>query len=73
MIREMLGANPVPLQVPIGAEENFPGVVDLVQNKAFVWNEEDYGMTWENALFLKTLEDSYTEEEDLLKLLQIRH
>jgi len=47
MIREMLGANPVPLQVPIGAEETFRGVVDLVQNKAFVWNEEDMGMTWE--------------------------
>lgn len=47
MIREMLGANPVPLQVPIGAEETFRGVVDLVLNKAFVWNEEDMGMTWE--------------------------
>ena len=47
MIREMLGANPVPLQVPIGGEETFRGVVDLVLNKAFVWNEEDMGMTWE--------------------------
>ena len=46
MIKEMLGANPVPLQVPIGAEDAFRGVVDLVQNKAFVWNEEDMGMTW---------------------------
>ena len=33
MIKEMLGANPVPLQVPIGAEDNFRGVVDLVQTK----------------------------------------
>ena len=47
MIKEMLGANPVPLQVPIGAEDDFRGVVDLVTNKAFVWNEEDMGMTWE--------------------------
>ena len=34
MIKEMLGANPVPLQVPIGAEDDFRGVVDLVTNKA---------------------------------------
>ena len=46
-IREMLGANPVPLQLPIGAEDDFKGVVDLITNKAMVWNEEDYGMTWE--------------------------
>jgi elongation factor G len=46
MIKEMLGARPVPLQVPIGAEETFKGVVDLIDNKAYVWNEEDKGMTW---------------------------
>ena len=46
MIKEMLGARPVPLQVPIGAEETFVGVVDLVTNKAYIWNEEDQGMTW---------------------------
>jgi len=45
-IRDKLGANPVPLQVPIGAEENFKGVVDLITNKAIVWNEEDMGMTY---------------------------
>jgi elongation factor G len=45
-IREMLGANPVPLQVPIGAEDDFKGVVDLLTGKAMVWNEEDMGMTW---------------------------
>ena len=46
-IREMLGANPVPLQLPIGAEDDFKGVVDLITNKAMVWNEDDMGMTWE--------------------------
>ncbi len=46
MIKDMLGARPVPLQVPIGAEETFVGVVDLVSNKAYIWNEEDQGMTW---------------------------
>ncbi len=45
-IKERLGANPVPLQVPIGAEENFKGVVDLITRKGIVWNEEDYGMTY---------------------------
>ena len=46
-IKEKLGANPVPLQVPIGAEEGFAGVVDLITNQAIVWNEEDRGMTYE--------------------------
>ena len=46
-IREKLGANPVPMQIPIGAEENFKGVVDLVTNKAVVWNDADMGMTYD--------------------------
>jgi elongation factor G len=45
-IKERLGGTPVPLQLPIGFEETFIGVVDLIVNKAFVWNEEDLGMTW---------------------------
>ncbi len=45
-IKEKLGANPVPLQVPIGSEEDFTGVVDLITNQAIVWNEEDKGMTY---------------------------
>ncbi len=45
-IREMLGANPVPIQVPIGAEEKFKGVVDLIKKEAIVWNEHDQGMTY---------------------------
>jgi len=39
-IKERLKANPVPIQIPIGAEENFKGVVDLVQMKALVWEDE---------------------------------
>ena len=46
-IKEKLNANPVPLQVPIGAEENFKGVVDLITNQAIIWNDEDQGMTYE--------------------------
>ncbi len=46
-IRERLGANPVPLQIAIGAEENFEGVVDLIRMKAIYWNEADMGVTYE--------------------------
>jgi elongation factor G len=46
-VKEMLGGNPVPLQVPIGDEENFRGVVDLISKKAIIWNEHDMGMTFE--------------------------
>ncbi|MCB9234284.1 MAG: elongation factor G [Bacteroidia bacterium] len=45
-VRERLGANAMPLQIPIGAEETFRGVVDLLDGKGYVWNEEDQGMTW---------------------------
>ncbi|CAM4227234.1 elongation factor G [Gillisia limnaea] len=46
-VRTMLGGNPVPLQIPIGDEENFKGVVDLISKTAIVWNEDDFGMTYE--------------------------
>lgn len=46
-VREMLGGNPVPLQVPIGDGLDFKGVVDLIANKAIVWSDEDMGMTYE--------------------------
>ncbi len=45
--REILGGNAVPLQLPIGAEETFKGVVDLINNRGMVWNETDKGMTYE--------------------------
>ncbi len=46
-VQSRLKANPVPIQFPIGAEENFEGVVDLIRMKAIYWNEEDRGMTYE--------------------------
>lgn len=46
-IKEKLGANPAPLQIPIGSEDKFKGVVDLITNEAIVWNEEDLGMTYQ--------------------------
>tara|TARA_B100000767_G_scaffold271713_1_gene297886 strand:- start:125 stop:2239 length:2115 start_codon:yes stop_codon:yes gene_type:complete len=45
-LRERLGANAVPLQFTIGAEENFKGVVDLIKMKAIIWNEDDMGMSF---------------------------
>ncbi len=45
-IKERLGAFPVPIQLPIGAEENFRGVVDLIKMKAVVWDEETQGMSF---------------------------
>ncbi len=44
---ERLGANAIPIQLPIGAEENFEGVVDLVRMQAIHWNEDDLGVTYE--------------------------
>ncbi|WP_320416331.1 elongation factor G [Candidatus Vondammii sp. HM_W22] len=46
-VKERLGANPVPLQIAIGAEEDFKGVVDLVKMKAIIWDEESRGMVFE--------------------------
>ncbi|WP_257668681.1 elongation factor G [Parapedobacter tibetensis] len=45
-VREMLGSEAIPLQLPIGAEDNFKGVVDLINNRGIVWNEHDKGMTF---------------------------
>jgi elongation factor G len=60
-IREKLKANPVPLQVPIGSEDTFVGVVDLITNKAIIWNEEDKGMTYEEVPIPEDLIDTVDE------------
>ncbi|NET36091.1 MAG: elongation factor G [Cyanothece sp. SIO1E1] len=65
-VREKLGANPVPLQVPIGAEERFKGVVDLITNQAIVWNEEDRGMTYEVIDIPEDLKDTVEEYREKL-------
>jgi len=46
-VKERLGANAVPIQLPIGAEENFKGVIDLVRMKAIYWEEENLGTNFE--------------------------
>ena len=56
-----LGSNAIPLQVPIGAEEKFIGVVDIVLNKAIVWNEADQGMTFNEVPIPEDLVDIVAE------------
>ena len=64
-VREMLGAKAVPLQLPIGAEEHFKGVVDLITMKGIVWNEDDKGMTFREVPIpedMKEEVDQYRQE-----------
>lgn len=60
-VRERLGANPVPLQIAIGAEEGFKGVVDLIKMKAVYWDEESKGMTFEEKEIPADLQDLANE------------
>ena len=46
-MHEKLGTNPVPLQIPIGSEENFRGVIDLIEMRAVIWQEDKLGVTYE--------------------------
>ena len=48
-VKEMLGSHALPLQIPIGNEADFKGVVDLINFKGIVWNEEDQGMTFKEV------------------------
>ena len=65
-VKEMLGANPVPMQVPIGAEDDFRGVVDLITNQAIIWNEDDMGMTYEVVDIPADLQDTVEEYREKL-------
>src|SRR5690606_35155194 len=67
-VREMLGSHAVPLQLPIGSEDTFKGVVDLINNRGIVWNEEDKGMTFtEVPIPEELLEDTAIWREKLLE------
>ena len=67
-VKEMLGTKAVPLQLPIGAEDNFQGVVDLVENKAIVWSEEDLGMTFKEIPIPEDMLEEVAEyRENLLE------
>ena len=64
-IEERLGSTPVPIQLAIGAEENFKGIVDLVKMKAIYWNEDDQGLTFEHQDIpedLQAIAEEYREK-----------
>ena len=65
-VKEKLGANAVPLQVPMGAEETFVGVVDLITNEARIWNDHDMGMTYEVVPIPEDLVDTVAEYREKL-------
>ena len=63
-MREILGANPCPVQVPIGAEENFKGVVDLIKMKAILWHDETMGAEYDVEDIPADLVDECNEWRD---------
>ncbi len=60
-VKEMLGAKAVPLQLPIGAEDNFKGVVDLIQMKGIVWDDDTKGMTYKEVPIPADMVDDVNE------------
>ncbi|MBP5401305.1 MAG: elongation factor G [Bacteroidales bacterium] len=65
-IREKLHAAPVVLSLPIGAEDTFSGVIDLVEMKAYVWSEEDQGVTYEALDIPEDMQDEAAEYREKL-------
>ncbi len=65
-IKIRLGANPVPMQIAIGAEDAFEGVVDLIRMKAIYWNEEDQGATYEVKDIPANLQDLADEKREFM-------
>ncbi|MFT4535770.1 MAG: elongation factor G [Saprospiraceae bacterium] len=65
-VKEKLGSDAIPLQVPIGAEETFKGVVDLITGKAIVWNEDDMGATYKEIPVPEDLVDIVAEWREKL-------
>jgi elongation factor G len=65
-VTEKLGSKAIPLQVPIGSEERFRGVVDLITGEAIIWNEHDQGMTYEEIPVPEDLTDTVAEYREKL-------
>lgn len=65
-MRDILGANPCPIQIPIGAEENFKGVVDLIKMKAMYWHDETMGAEYDVTDIPAELVDEANEWRDKL-------
>jgi elongation factor G len=65
-VKEMLGSHALPLQIPIGAEADFKGVVDLINFRGIVWNEEDQGMTFQEVPIPDDVMEEATEYREKL-------
>ncbi len=65
-VKEMLGSTAVPLQLPIGSEENFKGVVDLLNMRGIIWNEDDMGMTYETIDVPEDMVEEATHYREML-------
>ena len=65
-LRERLGCNAVPIQMTIGAEEDFKGVIDLIKQKAIIWSEDDMGMTFEYEDIPAELEGKVAEMREYM-------
>ena len=65
-IKDKLGARPVPIQIPIGAENEFRGVVDLIEMKAYVWDDADKGISFETVDIPEDLADKAKEYRDAM-------
>lgn len=61
-IRDKLGANPIPMQIPIGSEDNFRGVIDLIERKAVIWHEDE---TMGVKYTLEEVPAEYVEETEI--------
>ena len=67
-IKKRLGAQPVCIQLPIGAEENFRGIIDLIKMKAIYWNADDQGLTFQEEEIPADLQDQAEEfREELVE------
>ena len=62
MIKQRLGGTPLVLQLPIGAESDFAGVVDLIEMKALIWKSENLGAEWDVVDIPADLADQAAEE-----------
>lgn len=67
-VKERLGAKPVPIQIPIGSEETFKGIVDLIKNTGIIWDEANYGKSFEQIPIPENLKEVAAEwRENLIE------
>ncbi|WP_341656689.1 elongation factor G [Blattabacterium cuenoti] len=65
-IRKILGANSIPIQIPIRIGDNFKGVIDLIENKSIIWDEKNYGMTYHQVPIPEDMKNMVCDYQNLL-------